>query len=77
MEFDDDPTNLDEISVLDESDTAKHKSIDYLAGREKGFGEGVEAAVKALEVELIKTNITGKECQKILNRVRTGGLERG
>lgn len=77
MEFDDDPTNLDEIPVLEEADTAKHKSLDFLAGREKGFSEGVEAAAAALKAELVKAGIVGEECLRILRKVWDGALKKG
>ena len=74
MEFDDDPTHLDEMPVLDEPDTAKHKSLDWLAGREQGVSEGIEAAVNALKVELERAGIAGSECSRILRKVWDGAL---
>lgn len=76
MEFDDDPTDLDG-QVLSEPDTDKHRSLDYLAGRESGFSEGVEVVIDTLNLELAKVGIDPRERARITNRVRTLALERG
>lgn len=77
MEFDDDPTHLDEIPVLDEPDTAKHKSLDYLAGREKGFSEGIEAVVAALKIELERAGVVDNDCRRFISKVWDGALKKG
>lgn len=75
MEFDDDPTDLDGY-VLD-PDTDKHHSLDYLAGREAGFSEGVEAAIAALRYELSRAGVVGNELEKISGRIKLVALEKG
>ncbi|HVZ89047.1 MAG TPA: hypothetical protein VHG72_18910 [Polyangia bacterium] len=72
--FDDEPTHLDEMDPLAPSDrqTRSYKSVEFLAGREAGFKEGVDAAVAALRVELIRARCTEDEIKHIVARVRAG-----
>ena len=72
--FDDEPTHLDEMDALSPSDrqTRSYKSVEFLAGREAGFKEGIDAAVSALRVELIRARCTEDEIKHIVARVRAG-----
>ena len=75
--FEDEPTHLDEMQPLatSERQTRTYKSAEFLAGREAGFKEGVEAAVSALRLELIRAGCTEDEIKHIVARVRTGSGE--
>jgi hypothetical protein len=70
--FDDEPTHMDEAGPLAEQDTRAYKSVEFLAGREAGFAEGVEAAVAALRNELVRARCTEEEIKLIIARVRAG-----
>jgi hypothetical protein len=72
--FEDEPTHLDEMQPLaaSERQTGTYKSAEFLAGREAGLNEGVDAAVAALRVELIRAGCTEDEIKHIVARVRTG-----
>jgi len=72
--FEDEPTHLDEMRPLGSSErqTRTYKSAEFLAGREAGFKEGVEAAVAALRVELIRAGCTEDEIKHIVARVGAG-----
>lgn len=76
MEFDDDPTDVDGNALVG-PDTEKHRSLDYLAGRESGFSEGVERVLDTLNLELAKIGVDPRERARTVNRVRMGALERG
>ena len=76
--FEDEPTHMDEIEAQPESDdTRSYKSAEFLAGREAGFKEGVEAAVAALRDELLRAKATKDEIKHIIARVRAGSAQRG
>lgn len=70
MEFDDDPTDLVPFSPLaEDADTAKHRSVDYLLGREEGYTLGVLKALNAVEVELRKNGAGDEEVRNIRRRL--------
>jgi hypothetical protein len=75
--FEDEPTHLDDMQPLaaTERQTRSYKSAEFLAGREAGFKEGVDAAVAALRVELIRAGCTEDEIKHIVARVRAGAGE--
>lgn len=58
-------------------DTGPHQSTDYLAGREAGFGEGVNAACAVLAGELRRLGIPEAEIPRVALRLRQGAEERG
>jgi hypothetical protein len=70
--FEDEPTHLDEMKPVaaSERQTRTYKSEEFLAGREAGLNEGVEAAVAALRAELIRAGCTEDEIKHIVARVR-------
>ena len=72
--FEDEPIHLDEMQPLGASQrqTLTYKSAEFLAGREAGLNEGVDAAVAALRVELVRAGCTEDEIKHIVARVRTG-----
>lgn len=57
--------------------TEPHRSLDHMAGRESGFGEGVEAIVASLGHELDKAGLPEKERRAICGRVRDAALRSG
>ena len=70
MEFDDDPTDLVPFGPLaEDADTAKHRSIDYLLGREEGYTTGVLRALNAIEAELRKNGASDQEIKSIRRRL--------
>jgi hypothetical protein len=75
--FEDEPTHLYDMQPLaaTERQTRSYKSAEFLAGREAGFKEGVDAAVAALRVELIRAGCTEDEIKHIVARVRAGAGE--
>ncbi len=75
--FQDEPTHTDDVDAASETDdTRAYKSVEFLAGREAGFKEGVEAAVAALRDELLKAKATNDEIKHIIARVRAGSAQR-
>lgn len=72
---DEDPTHRDPSPA--EPVTEPHHSLDFLAGREAGFSEGVAQALAALEIELKKAQLTPAEIARIRSRVQTGAHDRG
>lgn len=72
--FEDDPTHLDEMKPLggSERQTRTYKSAEFLAGRDAGLKEGVEATVTALREELVRAGCTEDEIKHIIARVRAG-----
>jgi hypothetical protein len=72
--FEDEPTHLDEMDPLSVSErqTRTYKSTEFLAGREAGFKDGVDAAVAALTGELVRAGCTEDEIKHIVARVRSG-----
>ena len=72
--FEDEPTHLDEMQPLgvSERQTRAYKSAEFLAGREAGLKEGVDAAVAALRLELVRAGCTEDEIKHIVARVRAG-----
>jgi hypothetical protein len=72
--FEDEPTHLDEIQALgvSERQTRAYKSAEFLAGREAGLKEGIDATVAALRVELVRAGCTEDEIKHIVARVRAG-----
>ncbi|MFL5307710.1 MAG: hypothetical protein ACJ8F1_21000 [Polyangia bacterium] len=78
---DEDVTSLDETNRLPVSapdqQTRAYKSAEFLAGRDAGFKEGVDAAVAALRGELIRARATDEEIKHIVARVRSGSVARG
>ena len=71
--FEDEPTHLDKSGPLpvSERDTKTFKSAEFLAGREAGLKEGVEAVIAALRVELVRAGCTEDEIVHIVARVST------
>jgi hypothetical protein len=76
--FGDDPTPMDEMDPLDSSgqQTAAYKSAEFLAGRQAGFKDGVEATIASLRDELIRARCTEDEIKHISARVRAGAAGR-
>ena len=72
--FEDEPTHLDEVQPVGASErqTRAYKTPEFLAGREAGLREGMEAAVAALRVELVRAGCTEDEIKHIVARVRAG-----
>ena len=72
--FDDEPTHLDEIKPLgiSERQTRTYKSAEYLAGRDAGLKEGIDATVAALREVLVRAGCTEDEIKHIIARVRAG-----
>jgi hypothetical protein len=72
--FEDEPTHLDEMQPLgvSERQTRAYKSAEFLAGREAGLKEGIDAAVAALRLELVRAGCTEDEIKHIVARVRAG-----
>jgi hypothetical protein len=73
--FDDEPTNLDgagPLPVAEHNTATYNKSHEFVAGMEAGFKEGIEAAVKALKVELVRAGCTRDEISHIVARIRAG-----
>jgi hypothetical protein len=72
--FDDEPTHLDEMRPIPTSErqTLTYKSAEYLAGRDAGLKEGIEATVAALREELVRAGCTEEEIKHIIARVRAG-----
>ncbi len=72
--FEDEPTHLDEMKPLGASErqTRTYKTAEFLAGRDAGLKEGVDAAVAALRVELVRAGCTEDEIKHIVARVRAG-----
>jgi hypothetical protein len=57
--------------------TAPHRSLDWLAGREAGYGEGVRAAIWELIEELRRARCTDDDILRIRRRIETRALSRG
>ena len=73
--FEDEPTHLDEIrpvAASSERQTRTYKSAEYLAGRDAGLKEGIDATVAALREELVRAGCTEDEIKHIIARVRAG-----
>jgi hypothetical protein len=72
--FEDEPTHLDEMQPMGASErqTRTYKTAEFLAGRDAGLKEGIEAAVAALRVELVRAGCTEDEIKHIVARVRAG-----
>jgi hypothetical protein len=79
--FEEEVTSLDETNRVSVSrpdqETRAYKSAEFLAGREAGFKEGIDAAVAALRAELIRARATDEEIKHIVARVRAGSATRG
>ena len=83
--FDDDPTNLDRSGALrersgpvpvNERNTGTYSgSPEFVAGREAGyetgFKAGVEKALTALRVELMRAGATNDEIDRVAARIRS------
>jgi len=59
------------------AETTPHRSLDHMAGRESGYGEGVERVCAALERELVRAGLSFKERLPIIRRVRDAALRAG
>lgn len=59
------------------AETVPHRSLDYLAGREDGYSEGVNRVIAALEWELVLGDLDQAERAPILGRIRQRALRRG
>ncbi len=72
--FEDEPTHLDEMRPIASSErqTRTYKSAEYLAGRDAGLKEGIDATVAALREELVRAGCTEDEIKHIIARVRAG-----
>ncbi|HEY4394286.1 MAG TPA: hypothetical protein VGP64_09505 [Polyangia bacterium] len=72
--FEDEPTHLDEMQPVGASErqTRTYKTAEFLAGRDAGLKEGIDAAVTALRVELVRAGCTEDEIKHIVARVRAG-----
>lgn len=80
--MDDDPADdweQEAKTVADPSlaETNPHRSLDYLAGREAGFSEGIDRVLAALEWELVIADLDQAERAPILARIREMALRRG
>jgi hypothetical protein len=79
-DFEDDPTRTDPVEplpgVFRDPDTAPHVSPEFLAGREAGVTDGIQAAVQALIVELKRVRCTPEEIAAIATRVSTSARDR-
>jgi hypothetical protein len=73
--FEDEPTHLDEMQPLGERQTRTYKTAEFLAGRDAGVKEGIDAAVTALRAELVRAGCTEDEIKHIVARVRAGAAE--
>ena len=83
--FDDDPTNLDRSGTMrersgpipvNERNTGTYSgSPEFVAGREAGyetgFKAGVEKALTALRVELMRAGATNDEIDRVAARIRS------
>jgi hypothetical protein len=83
--FDDDPTNLDRSGTMrersgpipvNERNTGTYSgSPEFVAGREAGyetgFKAGVEKALTALRVELMRAGATNDEIDRVATRIRS------
>lgn len=63
--------------VFREPTTGPHRSTEFLAGREQGFGEGVNAALAVLGGELRRVGVPEAEIPKIAVRVRQDAEDLG
>lgn len=74
----DEPTRSDNLRPLDDSGprTRAYKSAEFLAGRDAGIHEGIEVAVAALKVELVRAGCSEDEVKHIVARVRGSAAER-
>lgn len=86
--FDDDPTNLDRSGTL--RDTSRPEPVnerntgtyagspEFVAGREAGyetgFKAGVDKALAALRVELLRAGATNDEIDRVAARIRSVAL---
>jgi hypothetical protein len=72
--FEDEPTHIDEVKPLGPSErqTRTYKTEEFLAGRDAGLKEGMDAAVTALRLELVRAGCTEEEIKHIVARVRAG-----
>jgi hypothetical protein len=76
--IDDEPTLSNDTRSTGDSGrhTRAYKSAEFLAGRDAGFSEGVEAAVTALKTELLRAGCSDDEVKHITARVRGSAAER-
>jgi len=80
--FDDEPTSLDTLGPIPvresssplevpERNTKTYShSAEFLAGREAGYKQGIDAAITALCEELVKAGCTKDEIAHIVARIR-------
>ncbi len=73
----DDPITVTAAKVVPEPVTDKHRSLDYLGGREAGVTEGITKVIRSFSRELLKAGFTPEEARRMCLRVRTGAQERG
>ena len=82
--FEDEPTSLDTlgpipvsdgsgpVAVLERNTKTYSHSAEFVAGREAGFKQGIDAAITALREELVKAGCTKDEISHIVARIRAG-----
>ena len=77
--FEDVPTQLDKSGPVPspERDTKTFKSAEFLAGRETGLRDGIEAVIAALRVELVRAGCTEEEIVHIVARIHARTQKRG
>jgi hypothetical protein len=80
--FDDEPTSLDAlgpipvaessgpVAVPERNTKTYSHSAEFLAGREAGYKQGIDAAITALREELVKAGCTRDEIAHIVARIR-------
>jgi hypothetical protein len=80
--FDDEPTSLDSlgpipvaepsgpIAVRERNTKTYNHSAEFVAGREAGYKQGIDAAITALRDELAKAGCTKEEIAHIAAQIR-------
>lgn len=81
-DFEGEPTRLDDsgaipVEAVREIVTAPHLGVEFLAGREAGFTDGVAATLEALHDALAQVGVVGDVATAIVNRVRFAADHRG
>ncbi|HLK91807.1 MAG TPA: hypothetical protein VKZ18_18090 [Polyangia bacterium] len=74
----DDPTHANDLRPRADTGrrTRSYKSAEFLAGRDAGFKDGVEGALAALKIELVRAGCSEDEVKHIVARVRASAAER-
>lgn len=74
-DFDNDPTRPNGGRALAEPETARHNTVDFNAGREAGYTEGVELVLVALRLEL--SDWSPAEMAPLFSRLRAACRDAG